>query len=196
MLGFAHCRPATGCETLDKLTDFGPQPLERGDIDVEHVACGVILCRDVLPRATICCRYFAVLWGRMLRYHVAFYLPRTAGEMVVAEALDFPGAVTQGFDLPDARLMIASAMEDLAQLLLEEGKPLPTPSAEATARCQLDRARAAVRSCWASPSVKRYALINHLYREGCCLEREGGRHHLHKSGQWREGARAAPLRDR
>jgi len=26
--------------------------------------------------------------------------------MVVAEALDFPGAVTQGFDLPDARLMI------------------------------------------------------------------------------------------
>jgi predicted RNase H-like HicB family nuclease len=69
----------------------------------------------------------------MLRYHVAFYLPRTAGEMVVAEALDFPGAVTQGFDLPVARLMIASAMEDLAQLLLEEGKPLPTPSADATA---------------------------------------------------------------
>jgi hypothetical protein len=27
--------------------------------------------------------------------------------------------------LPDARLMIASAMEDLAQILLEEGKPLP-----------------------------------------------------------------------
>lgn len=48
--------------------------------------------------------------------------------MVVAEALDFPGAVTQGFDLADARLMIASALEDLAQLLLEEGKPLPVPS--------------------------------------------------------------------
>lgn len=48
--------------------------------------------------------------------------------MVVGEALDFPGAVTQGFDLPDARLMIASALEDLAQLLLEEGKPLPVPS--------------------------------------------------------------------
>ena len=53
--------------------------------------------------------------------------------MVVAEALDFPGAATQGFDLPDARLMIASAMEDLAQLLLEEGKPLPTPDANAAA---------------------------------------------------------------
>ncbi len=67
----------------------------------------------------------------MLRYHVAFYLPRTSGEMVVAEALDFPGAVTQGFDLTDARLMIASAMEDLAQCLLEEGKPLPVPAADA-----------------------------------------------------------------
>jgi predicted RNase H-like HicB family nuclease len=71
--------------------------------------------------------------GRMLRYHIAFYLPRVAGEMVVAEALDFPGAVTQGFDLPDARLMIASAMEDLAQCLLEEGKPLPAPNPAATA---------------------------------------------------------------
>ena len=69
----------------------------------------------------------------MLRYHVAFYLPRAAGEMVVAEALDFPGAVSQGFDLPDARLMISSALEDLAQLLLEEGKPLPGPNPDATA---------------------------------------------------------------
>ncbi len=66
----------------------------------------------------------------MLRYHVAFHLPHAPGEMVVAEALDFPGAVTQGFDLPDARLMIASALEDLAQALLEEGKALPVPSAD------------------------------------------------------------------
>jgi predicted RNase H-like HicB family nuclease len=64
----------------------------------------------------------------MLRYHVAFYLPRKPGEMVVAEALDFAGAVTQGFDLPDARLMIASAIEDLAEALFEEGKPLPVPA--------------------------------------------------------------------
>ena len=68
---------------------------------------------------------------RMLRYHVAFYLPHAPGEMVVAEALDFPGAVTQGFDLQDARLMIASALEDLAELLLEEGRPLPVPSEDA-----------------------------------------------------------------
>ncbi len=75
--------------------------------------------------------------GRMLRYHIAFHLPRTAGEMVIAEALDFPGAVTQGFDLADARQMIASAMEDLAQCLLEEGKPLPTPRPDAVADADL-----------------------------------------------------------
>jgi len=73
----------------------------------------------------------------MLRYHIAFYLPRTKAEMVVAEALDFPGAVTQGFDLADARLMIASAMEDLAQSHLEEGKPLPAPDPDATADADL-----------------------------------------------------------
>jgi predicted RNase H-like HicB family nuclease len=73
----------------------------------------------------------------MLRYHIAFHLPRKAGEMVVAEALDFPGAVTQGFDLGDARQMIGSAMEDLAQCLLEEGKPLPTPIPDAVADADL-----------------------------------------------------------
>ena len=35
----------------------------------------------------------------MLRYHIAFYLPKSPGEMVFAEALDFPGAISQGFDL-------------------------------------------------------------------------------------------------
>ena len=64
----------------------------------------------------------------MLRYHVAFYLPKGSDQMVVAEALDFPGAVSQGFDLADARLMIASAMEDLAHSLLEDGQPLPRPN--------------------------------------------------------------------
>ena len=78
----------------------------------------------------------------MLRYHVAFHLPRAAGDMVVAEALDFPGAVTQGFDLADARLMIASAIEDLAQYYLDESKalrpqtrmPLPMPTSSSSYR--------------------------------------------------------------
>jgi predicted RNase H-like HicB family nuclease len=69
----------------------------------------------------------------MLRYRVAFYLPRTPGGMVIAEALDFPGAMTQGFDLADARLMIASALEELAQLNIEEGQPLPIPNPDSAA---------------------------------------------------------------
>lgn len=69
----------------------------------------------------------------MLRYHVAYFLPRGDDRMVVAEVLDFPGAVSQGFDLADARLMIASALEDIAQLHLEEGKPLPVPNPDAPA---------------------------------------------------------------
>ena len=35
----------------------------------------------------------------MLRYHTAYYLPKGEQRMVVAEVLDFPGAVSQGFDL-------------------------------------------------------------------------------------------------
>ena len=69
----------------------------------------------------------------MLRYHVAYYLPSGDNRMVVAEALDFPGVCSQGFDLADARLMIASALEKMAQLLLEEGKPLPIPNVDAAA---------------------------------------------------------------
>ena len=69
----------------------------------------------------------------MLRYHIAYYLPKGNDRMVVAEALDFPGALSQGFDLADARRMVASALEDMAQMHLEEGKPLPMPNAEATA---------------------------------------------------------------
>ena len=65
----------------------------------------------------------------MLEYHVAFHLPRGEDRMVVAEVLDFPGVVSQGFDLTDARTMIASALEEMAETYLEEGRPLPTPSA-------------------------------------------------------------------
>ena len=51
--------------------------------------------------------------------------------MVVAEVLDFAGAVTKSFDLRDARSMIASALGEMAQLYLEQGKPLPVPNEEA-----------------------------------------------------------------
>ena len=53
--------------------------------------------------------------------------------MVAAEVLDFPGVVSQGFDLVDVRLMISSALEDIAQIHLEEGKGLPIPNLDAMA---------------------------------------------------------------
>ena len=68
----------------------------------------------------------------MLQYHVAFTMPRGEDRMVIAEALDFPGVLSQGFDLADARRMIASALEDMAELCLDEGRPLPMPSETAT----------------------------------------------------------------
>jgi predicted RNase H-like HicB family nuclease len=66
----------------------------------------------------------------MLRYHVAYNLPKGDDRMVVAEVLDFPGVVSQGFDLADARVMIASALEEMAQMLLEEGRALPVAKSE------------------------------------------------------------------
>ena len=74
----------------------------------------------------------------MLRYHVAFYVPQIAGEMVVAEARDFPGAATQGFDLTDARLMIASAMEDLAQCYSKKESLYRCPSGGYGSGCLFD----------------------------------------------------------
>ena len=53
--------------------------------------------------------------------------------MVVAEVLDFPGVFSQGFDLPDARSMVASVLLDVAQMHLEQGRPLPIPDATASA---------------------------------------------------------------
>lgn len=68
----------------------------------------------------------------MLQYRVAFYLPRGEDRMVIAEVLDFPGVVSQGFDLADARAMIASALEEMAESYLKESRPLPTPLPSAT----------------------------------------------------------------
>ena len=41
--------------------------------------------------------------------------------------------VSQGFNLADARVMIVSALEEMAQMLLEEGRALPVPNSEASA---------------------------------------------------------------
>jgi predicted RNase H-like HicB family nuclease len=67
----------------------------------------------------------------MLQYHAAFYMPKNPGDMVVVELLDFPGVLSQGFDLADARVMIASALEEMAGDYLEQGRSLPQPDQNA-----------------------------------------------------------------
>jgi predicted RNase H-like HicB family nuclease len=51
---------------------------------------------------------------------------------VHAEALDFPGAITFGHDLAEARRLLASVMVDLAELHIERGEPLPLPDPSLT----------------------------------------------------------------
>ena len=51
---------------------------------------------------------------------------------VHAHVLDFPGAITCGADLAEARRLLASALLDLANLCLERGEPLPVPDPSRT----------------------------------------------------------------
>ena len=53
---------------------------------------------------------------------------------VHAEVLDFPGAITFGHDLDDARQRLASALVDMAETNLLNHEPLPTPDPSATDR--------------------------------------------------------------
>ena len=46
---------------------------------------------------------------------------------VHAEALDFPGVITFGANLDQARQLLASALVDMAETNLERGEPLPKP---------------------------------------------------------------------
>jgi predicted RNase H-like HicB family nuclease len=46
---------------------------------------------------------------------------------VHAEVLDFPGAITCGGDLPEARRLLAAALVDMAETALLAGEPLPPP---------------------------------------------------------------------
>ena len=105
-------------------------------------------------------------YGRMLRYQVAFHFPHAQGEMVVAEALDFPGAVSQGFDLPDARLMIASAMDRSCGTPVGRGKAFAEPG-RIRDRCRPDRTRAAVGARRHFPSVIEVTAVARLARLIC-----------------------------
>ena len=51
---------------------------------------------------------------------------------VHAEVADFPGVITCGEDLENAREMLSSALVDMAETALLRGEPLPSPGAAAT----------------------------------------------------------------
>lgn len=46
---------------------------------------------------------------------------------VHAEVLDFPGTITCGDTLQEARRLLASALVDMAEIALLRGEPLPQP---------------------------------------------------------------------
>lgn len=53
-------------------------------------------------------------------------------EGVHAEVLDFPGAITFGANLEEARRTLASALVDMAETNLLLGEPLPRPDPTCT----------------------------------------------------------------
>ncbi|MCA9080369.1 MAG: type II toxin-antitoxin system HicB family antitoxin [Planctomycetaceae bacterium] len=66
----------------------------------------------------------------MLVYKAA-YVTSNDG-WVVGQVLDFPGVVSQGRDLEDARRMLGAALVDVAESLLLDGQPLPQADASLT----------------------------------------------------------------
>lgn len=53
-------------------------------------------------------------------------------EGVHAEVLDFPGVITWGANLDDARHLLASALVDMAETNVIQGEPLPQPDVTST----------------------------------------------------------------
>jgi predicted RNase H-like HicB family nuclease len=51
---------------------------------------------------------------------------------VHAEVLDFPGVISCGADLEEARRMLQSALVDMAETAVTLGEALPTPNPAAT----------------------------------------------------------------
>lgn len=67
----------------------------------------------------------------MIEYKAAFYEDRENG-WFLAKVLDFPGVVTQGRTLGQARRMLNDALREMTEWLLEDGQPLPHPDSSVT----------------------------------------------------------------
>ena len=57
---------------------------------------------------------------------------RSVEHSVHAEVLDFPGTITAGDTLQEARRLLASALVDMAETALLHGEPLPQPDLSCT----------------------------------------------------------------
>src|SRR4051794_8200177 len=65
----------------------------------------------------------------MITYKAIFIID---DDGVHAELLDFPGVITCGKDLDEARSMVRSALVDMAESNILDGIPLPRPNPGAT----------------------------------------------------------------
>lgn len=65
----------------------------------------------------------------MITYRAMYKFLDTA---VHGELLDFPGVISVGRDLNDARKMLGSALVDMAETNLLHGEPLPQPNPKTT----------------------------------------------------------------
>jgi predicted RNase H-like HicB family nuclease len=61
----------------------------------------------------------------MLRYKAGYKFVEGG---VHAQVVDFPAAITCGGDLAEARQLLAGALVDVAETLVELGQPLPVPN--------------------------------------------------------------------
>jgi predicted RNase H-like HicB family nuclease len=68
----------------------------------------------------------------MLEYHAA-YFPVEDG-WYLAKVLDFPGVISQGKDLDDAKYMIRDALRLMIDCALEQGEALPKPNPRARSK--------------------------------------------------------------
>ncbi len=67
----------------------------------------------------------------MITYRAMY---KNLDEGVHAEVLDFPGVITFGADLEDARRLLRSALADMAEECLIRGESLPQPNPTVTDR--------------------------------------------------------------
>jgi predicted RNase H-like HicB family nuclease len=67
----------------------------------------------------------------MIEYRAAYYRDPNSG-WYTAKVLDFPGALSQGRSLEHARKMLADALREMTEWLLEDGQALPRPDPTAT----------------------------------------------------------------